>query len=325
MPTQTFTSFEAHLAAVQIAGRTRATLAGKDTSPWTMSSLTLPKLKAQWGQAGAGNIIEGTVIPRGVSIYMPFQDAHLVKVNGQRFDSQTLRLQRPDNEYCLSSTGSHGWFALHIPNEVIDDWNATHASTIGSSSEFIRLTPNRAEMFRRAVENLGMIVDMAPFALESSAAIIATSRKFEALVRGALCGNAATTHRLPRHLISRRQIVQAVKNYIDQHNGEYISVAELSAVAGISERTLRAAFQDYFGFGPVRYLKLRVLNLAHKELQNADSSLTTVTQVATQFGIWELGRFALDYRLLFGELPSETLRLHRSNWDGRKSVVLHQS
>ena len=30
--------------------------------------------------------------------------------------------------------------------------------------------------------------------------------------------------------------------------------------------------------------------------------------VATQFGVWEFGRLANDNQLLFGELPSETLR-----------------
>ena len=34
----------------------------------------------------------------------------------------------------------------------------------------------------------------------------------------------------------------------------------------------------------------------------------TVSGVATQFGVWEFGRLANDYQLLFGELPSETSR-----------------
>lgn len=82
----------------------------------------------------------------------------------------------------------------------------------------------------------------------------------------------------------------------------------LAAAADVSERTLRAAFQEYFGMGPARFLKLRALNLIRKTLKNADPSVTTVTGAAARFGVWELGRLAHEYQLLFGELPSETLR-----------------
>ena len=315
MPVQTFNSLEAHLAAVQNANNAHATLMGKVTRPWTMSGLMLPRLRAQWGQAGAGNIIEATVISRGVSIFMPTQNAHVVQVNGHRFDSQTLRLQLPREEFCIASTDWHGWFSMFIPDEVIALWNATEATPIGASSGFIQLSAERAEAFQRAIVQLGLIVHRAPEGFESLAAVSATTHKLTALVREALSCKVLATPKLGRPSVSRKEIVRSVMNSVEELACEDISVAELSTTTGVSERTLRAAFQEYFGMGPVRYLKLRMLNLVRKALQDADSSVTTVTQIATQFGVWELGRFAQDYRALFSELPSETLR--RSRTSGR--------
>jgi len=45
-----------------------------------------------------------------------------------------------------------------------------------------------------------------------------------------------------------------------------------------------------------------------RELRRADSSLASVSDVAERYGFWHLSQFAADYRWLFGELPSETLR-----------------
>ena len=59
--------------------------------------------------------------------------------------------------------------------------------------------------------------------------------------------------------------------------------------------------------GPKRFLLLRRMHLARRALREAPAD-ATVTDIATEFGFWELGRFAVEYKALFGEAPSETLR-----------------
>ena len=62
------------------------------------------------------------------------------------------------------------------------------------------------------------------------------------------------------------------------------------------------------GLSPKTYLKALKLNEARRELRRSGSALASVSDVAMRYGFWHLSQFAADYRWLFGELPSETLR-----------------
>jgi AraC family transcriptional regulator, ethanolamine operon transcriptional activator len=96
--------------------------------------------------------------------------------------------------------------------------------------------------------------------------------------------------------------------FLRDNLGEPVTVTDLSRMAGVSERTLRAAFHDVMGISPKRYAITQRLQAAHQALCSANPETTTVTDVAMTFGFFELGRFAGRYRHTFGEVPSETLR-----------------
>jgi AraC-like DNA-binding protein len=87
-----------------------------------------------------------------------------------------------------------------------------------------------------------------------------------------------------------------------------IYLGEICAAIGVSERTLRRCCHEHLGMGPVRYLWLRRMNLARVALMRADPATATVTGIATDHGFWEFGRFSVEYRTLFGESPSVSLR-----------------
>jgi AraC-like DNA-binding protein len=115
---------------------------------------------------------------------------------------------------------------------------------------------------------------------------------------------AGTRNAHHRHAAIMRRLEEVLEAYPDRT----LYMAELCAATGASDRTLRACCQEYLGMGPTRYLWLRRMHLARRSLRIADPAATTVTAVATNWGFWELGRFSVAYRSLFGESPSASLR-----------------
>jgi AraC-like DNA-binding protein len=103
-------------------------------------------------------------------------------------------------------------------------------------------------------------------------------------------------------------IVARFEEFLEVHADRPLYLPEICAALGVAERTLRASCEEHLGMGPIRYLSLRRMHLVRRALLRADPATATVTRVATDYGFWELGRFSVSYRALFGESPSETLR-----------------
>jgi transcriptional regulator GlxA family with amidase domain len=103
-------------------------------------------------------------------------------------------------------------------------------------------------------------------------------------------------------------IVARFEGFLEANPDRPLHLPEICAAIGVAERTLRASCEEHLGMGPIRYLTLRRMHLVRRALLRTDPSKATVTRIVTDHGFWELGRFSITYRMLFGESPSETLR-----------------
>ena len=108
-------------------------------------------------------------------------------------------------------------------------------------------------------------------------------------------------------LATRRAIVERAEHLL-RSAPEPVPIAQLSTLVGVSERGLRNAFNAVRGMSPKRSVIHAKLNEVRRALSDPRPSRATVTDIATEFGFFELGRFAGRYKAVFGETPSETLR-----------------
>jgi AraC-like DNA-binding protein len=90
------------------------------------------------------------------------------------------------------------------------------------------------------------------------------------------------------------------EDFLAAHPDQPLYLTEICAGTGVTERTLRACCEEHLGMGPIRFLTLRRMHLVRQALLRADASRTNVTRVVTDHGFWELGRFSVAYRALFG-------------------------
>jgi|SRR5271166_6034497 len=114
--------------------------------------------------------------------------------------------------------------------------------------------------------------------------------------------------------VVRRRLVERYQRIVDHCDavalanlGQLRGVAELCVTAGVGGRTLLRAFRVIRNATPSHHLRLLRLNEVRQALLAADAGSETVTRIANRFGVRELGRFAVDYRTMFGESPSDTL------------------
>ncbi len=110
------------------------------------------------------------------------------------------------------------------------------------------------------------------------------------------------------NLHNRMTIVRQFNDKVNERIDTIIRIPELCTELSVSQRTLEYRIKEEIGMTPKQLLNVLRLNAVRRELLKGSTDNQTIIQIANNFGIDQLGRFAAAYQRQFGELPSYTLR-----------------
>lgn len=103
--------------------------------------------------------------------------------------------------------------------------------------------------------------------------------------------------------------VRTVEDHIRAHHcAEPLTIESLAAIGGVSQRTLLEGFRRYRGTSPKAMLRELRFQSVRDALMAAQPGTDTVAAIATAWGFYEFGHFAVEYKRRYAETPSSTLR-----------------
>jgi AraC-like DNA-binding protein len=215
-----------------------------------------------------------------------------------------------DQAYYQRSSGSASFGAMSL---AVEDMAA-----IGEAMAGIDLTPPRDVMLvtpppgamarlQRLHAAAGHLAEEAPEMIANLDAARGLEQALvEAMISCLADGEVREDSLAQRH---HTIVMRRFRRVVEENPEQPFYVPEICKAIRVASRTLRMCCQEHLGMGPKRYLLLRRMHLARRALrQAAGPEETSVTGIATRYGFWQLGRFAVEYQSLFGESPSATLR-----------------
>jgi AraC-like DNA-binding protein len=285
-----------------------------------LTQINLDRLWMQRGRENLPHVVVGTVKPIRKAISFQTKDQDMIYC-GQLVPPGSIIVQRTDSQHRRNAANRH-WGSMSLPH---DDFNAACKAIRGcdvsdeKSGLVVRPAPDVMLRLLQVHETVGMIAATSPdiFAMPE----VGRSLEQQLIHLMIRCLTDSVSSKTCPGNQRHDLIVARFEEFLEANSDQPLYLTEICAAIGAAERTLRVACEEHIGMGPIRYLALRRMHLARRALLRSDPSKATVTRIATDHGFWELGRFSVAYRALFGESPSHTLR----QADERPAIANHPS
>lgn len=227
---------------------------------------------------------------------------------GQDLSSERIALGRPSSPIDLFTNDDESHIGVMVTRHRWLEYIGTDEPELTPANPYHAHCDSTAG--RNLIETISGLIAQERGAAHSGRAGLAKT-DFETAVLDSL---ARCIARNPTREASASKRDRALRDTLELIRYSVIpsSVPEIAAAVGVSQRTLEYAFRDAFGVTPLQFIRRQRMNGAHRDLRIHDRTTTTVASVAEKWGFTEPGRFAIDYRRIFGRSPSVTLASRRN-------------
>jgi AraC family ethanolamine operon transcriptional activator len=306
-----FRDFDEFADAINgIAGRFVPT--ARSEAEWFVQVVPVGSLTMQQVQIGGASTFAGDGADGALTLGIPVAQSKRIRIDGQPLDDSSFILVKEGQPFTFAAKQTTLWAGITVPVEHPSLSQELLASLNSRSPDTPSATHTRAHLehvmrARALVSRLcsedGSVSFLDPAAARAAEEeiMIITSHVLEASSR-------ALPKRIGRPQFSRDRVIARALAFIEERRGEPLLIQDLCGATQVSERTLRTIFQEHFGVGPMRLLKVRQLREIRCALMSPEASDHTVTKIAARFGVWDYSLFARNYKALYGETPLETLR-----------------
>jgi AraC-like DNA-binding protein len=303
----TFTDPDDYAAAIRCS-KTEITVTSCGQFAAKFIRIDLPRLSMQRFSDNLPRIAHSaTTSERAIISFRTDLGPSLLAGGTEMHPSAIVRHTRRE-EYHQCSSGSARFGTMSLP---VDDLAAVGEAMakidLTPPPDASLVTPSPAAMAKlqklhaaaaRLAENAPKIIDQPAAARGLEQAL--TEAMVDCLASREVRGNTLAQG---QHAV----VIRRFRRVVEQNPEHPLYIPEICKAIGVSSRTLQACCHEHLGMGPKHYLLLRRMHLAKRALRQSAPDQGSVTEIATRYGFWQLGRFAVEYQSLFGESPSATL------------------
>jgi AraC family transcriptional regulator, ethanolamine operon transcriptional activator len=306
MSRRIFRDFDAFAESIAgVSGRFVPT--ARAESDWWLDETRIGSMSLQYLQIGGSATYAGEGQPGTVLLGIPLTDATLMRIDGQRLQPESLTFLTEDMPVTFAGEHACRWGCVTVPTESPFITEDSVEALMNADGPRAQTDPTCLDALRRLVVRVCTKALDEP--IEETETVGAIEQDVLSLVARTVDYSTRGTRRhIGRPQFSRNRVIARALTLIEANEGQPLFIQDLCRAAEVSERTLRNIFQEYFGVGPMRLLKVRQLHEIRSALLQADPLRDTITRVAARFGVWDFSLFARNYKALFAEAPSETLR-----------------